>query len=173
MVERDEPRPAAHEVVVKFRAASLNYRDLLFAKGSYNPKARFPAVPLSDGAGEVVAAGEGVSNGQATGILKHSTDGGQTWTTIQPRLNVPGTQSAQVWHVQQLSMVGGRLFGLQMLARHVPPVVFQDTPSRSALTLAQLVMSSDGGHSWNVLDNQFAGTRQQARAYAVDPANSS
>ena len=61
VVERDEPRPAAHEVVVKFRAASLNYRDLLFAKGSYNPKARFPAVPLSDGAGEVVAAGEGVT----------------------------------------------------------------------------------------------------------------
>src|SRR5437763_16943784 len=70
-------------------------------------------------------------------------------------------------------MVGGRLFGLQMLARHVPPVVFQGTPPKSALALAQLVMSSDGGHSWNVLDNQFAGTRQQARAYAVDPANSS
>jgi hypothetical protein len=70
-------------------------------------------------------------------------------------------------------MVGGRLFGLQMLARHVPPVVFQGTPPGSALALAQLVMSSDGGHSWNVLDNQFAGTRQEARAYAVDPANSS
>ena len=125
------------------------------------------------GSNELFAAGEGVSNGQATGILKHSTDGGQTWTTIQPQLNVPGTQSAQVWHVQQLSMVGGRLFGLQMLARHVPPVVFQGTPPKSALALAQLVMSSDGGHSWNVLDNQFAGTRQEARAYAVDPANSS
>ncbi|HEX6555674.1 MAG TPA: hypothetical protein VF026_23130 [Ktedonobacteraceae bacterium] len=122
---------------------------------------------------ELFATGEGVSNGQATGILKHSTDGGKTWTTIQPQLNVPGTQSAQVWNVQQLSMVGGRLFGLQMLARHLPPVVFQGTPPRSALALAQLVMSSDGGHSWNVLDNQFANTRQEARAYAVDPANPS
>ena len=63
---------------------------------------------------ELFAAGEGVSNGQATGILKHSTDGGETWTTIQPQLNVPGTQSAQVWHVQQLSMVGGRLFGPEL-----------------------------------------------------------
>ena len=57
LVERDEPQPGAHEVVVKFRAASLNYRDLMFAKGVYNPKAKLPAVPFSDGAGEVVAAG--------------------------------------------------------------------------------------------------------------------
>ena len=53
MAEREQPRPGAHEVIVKFHAASLNYRDLLFAKGLYNPKARLPAVPLSDGAGEV------------------------------------------------------------------------------------------------------------------------
>src|SRR5215208_4294908 len=58
--ERDEPRAAANEVVVKFHAASLNYRDLMFVKGTYNPKARLPAVPFSDGAGEVAAAGEGV-----------------------------------------------------------------------------------------------------------------
>jgi NADPH:quinone reductase-like Zn-dependent oxidoreductase len=56
-VERAEPQPAAHEVVVKFHAASLNYRDLMFVKGVYNPKARLPAVPLSDGSGEVVATG--------------------------------------------------------------------------------------------------------------------
>jgi NADPH:quinone reductase-like Zn-dependent oxidoreductase len=57
LVERAEPQPAAHEVVVKFRAASLNYRDLMFVKGVYNPKARLPAVPFSDGAGEVVGVG--------------------------------------------------------------------------------------------------------------------
>jgi NADPH:quinone reductase-like Zn-dependent oxidoreductase len=60
LVERDEPRPGANEVVVGFRAASLNYRDLMFVKGAYNPKARLPAVPFSDGAGEVVAVGEAV-----------------------------------------------------------------------------------------------------------------
>lgn len=60
LVERDEPRAAAHEVVVKFHAASLNFRDLLFAKGLYNPKPHFPAVPLCDGAGDVVAVGEDV-----------------------------------------------------------------------------------------------------------------
>jgi NADPH:quinone reductase-like Zn-dependent oxidoreductase len=57
LVERAEPQPAAHEVVVKFHAASLNYRDLMFVKGVYNPKARLPAVPFSDGSGEVVAVG--------------------------------------------------------------------------------------------------------------------
>ncbi len=60
-VERDEPQPAANEAVVKFRAASLNYRDLMFVKGTYNPKARLPAVPFSDGAGEIVAVGSGVT----------------------------------------------------------------------------------------------------------------
>lgn len=59
-VERAEPQPKANEVVVKFHAASLNYRDLMFVKGEYNPKARLPAVPFSDGSGEVVAVGTDV-----------------------------------------------------------------------------------------------------------------
>lgn len=61
LVERDEPHPAASEVVIKFHAASLNYRDLMFVKGTYNPKAKFPAVPFSDGAGEIVAVGSDVT----------------------------------------------------------------------------------------------------------------
>jgi NADPH:quinone reductase-like Zn-dependent oxidoreductase len=61
LVERPQPNAAAGEVVVRMRAASLNYRDLLVAKGRYGrgtPK--FPLVPLSDGAGEVVEVGAGV-----------------------------------------------------------------------------------------------------------------
>jgi NADPH:quinone reductase-like Zn-dependent oxidoreductase len=61
MVERDEPQAAAREVVVRFRAASLNYRDLMFVKGTYHPKAKLPAIPFSDGAGEVVAVGRDVT----------------------------------------------------------------------------------------------------------------
>jgi NADPH:quinone reductase-like Zn-dependent oxidoreductase len=57
LVERAEPQTRANEVVVKFHAASLNYRDLMFVRGVYNPKARLPTVPFSDGAGEVVAVG--------------------------------------------------------------------------------------------------------------------
>jgi NADPH:quinone reductase-like Zn-dependent oxidoreductase len=61
LIEQDEPQPAAHEVIVRFRAASLNYRDLMFVKGTYNPRAKLPAVPFSDGAGEVVAIGSAVT----------------------------------------------------------------------------------------------------------------
>jgi NADPH:quinone reductase-like Zn-dependent oxidoreductase len=39
----------------------LNFRDLLVLKGQYNPKIALPAVPLSDGAGEVEAVGPGVT----------------------------------------------------------------------------------------------------------------
>jgi NADPH:quinone reductase-like Zn-dependent oxidoreductase len=43
------------------RAWSLNYRDLMVIRGEYNPKMRRPMVPLSDGAGDVVQAGPGVT----------------------------------------------------------------------------------------------------------------
>jgi len=65
LVERDVPQAGGHKVLVKFHAASLNYRDLMFAKGIYNPKAKLPAVPFSDGAGEVVAVGEKVTRWKA------------------------------------------------------------------------------------------------------------
>lgn len=58
--ERATPEPKAGEVLVRFHAASLNYRDYMVVSGTYNPKMKLPAVPLSDGAGEVVGVGEGV-----------------------------------------------------------------------------------------------------------------
>jgi NADPH:quinone reductase-like Zn-dependent oxidoreductase len=48
-------------VLIKVRAVSLNYRDLMIVKGVYNPKMALPRIPCSDGAGEVAAIGEGVS----------------------------------------------------------------------------------------------------------------
>ena len=59
--ERPKSEPKAGEIVVRFRAASLNYRDLMVVLGTYNPKMKLPAVPLSDGAGEVVELGDGVT----------------------------------------------------------------------------------------------------------------
>ncbi len=60
-VEGEKPEPKETEVLVKFHAASLNYRDLMMVKGFYNPKLKTPLVPFSDGAGEVVAVGEKVT----------------------------------------------------------------------------------------------------------------
>ena len=59
--ELPEPTPGAGEVTVRVRAASLNFRDLLVLKGAYNSRIALPAVPLSDGAGEVSAVGPGVT----------------------------------------------------------------------------------------------------------------
>lgn len=61
LVEIAAPEPQPNEVVVRFDAWSLNYRDVMVVEGRYNPRLKMPATPLSDGAGEIVAVGEGVS----------------------------------------------------------------------------------------------------------------
>jgi NADPH:quinone reductase-like Zn-dependent oxidoreductase len=61
LVEVDTPRPAYGQVLVRMKAASLNYRDYMVVKGLYNPKMKRPMVPLSDGAGVVEEVGEGVT----------------------------------------------------------------------------------------------------------------
>ena len=58
IVERPDPRPGPRQVLVRVRAASLNYRDQAIALGAYMGGAvARDTVPLSDGAGEVVEAG--------------------------------------------------------------------------------------------------------------------
>lgn len=59
-IDRPEPQPGAGQVLLKMRAWSLNYRDLMLVRGQYNPQQKLPLVPLSDGVGEVVAVGAGV-----------------------------------------------------------------------------------------------------------------
>src|SRR5258708_23675391 len=61
LVERPVPRPGPRQVLVRVRAVSLNSRDLMMAEGRYNPKQKLPLIPCSDGAGEVLAVGEGVT----------------------------------------------------------------------------------------------------------------
>lgn len=66
LVERAIPEPAYGQVRVRVRAVSLNYRDILLATGRYGfstPPADL--IPLSDGAGEVVAVGPGVTRWKA------------------------------------------------------------------------------------------------------------
>lgn len=58
---RPDPTPAHGQVVVKFKAFSLNFRDLMLVKGTYNPKLKLPRIPVSDGTGEIVAVGHGVT----------------------------------------------------------------------------------------------------------------
>lgn len=60
VTQQDVPEPRGKQVLIRFRAASLNYRDLMVVGGTYNPRMKLPAVPLSDGAGEVAAVGPDV-----------------------------------------------------------------------------------------------------------------
>jgi NADPH:quinone reductase-like Zn-dependent oxidoreductase len=60
-VERPVPKPGHGQALVKVRAVSLNYRDLLVIKGLYSRNLPLPLVPFSDGAGEVVETGDGVT----------------------------------------------------------------------------------------------------------------
>jgi NADPH:quinone reductase-like Zn-dependent oxidoreductase len=55
------PEPGPTEIVVRVRAASLNRRDLMILKQTYPLPPHQGIVPLSDGAGEVVAAGNRVT----------------------------------------------------------------------------------------------------------------
>src|SRR5687767_7299315 len=60
-VDRPTPDPGPRQALFTFKVASLNYRDLMVATGTYNPKMKLPVVPLSDAAGDVVTVGEEVT----------------------------------------------------------------------------------------------------------------
>jgi NADPH:quinone reductase-like Zn-dependent oxidoreductase len=59
--ERPEPKPGPNEVLVRIRAAALNYRDHAILVGSYRYNLDHDTIPCSDGAGDVVAVGPGVT----------------------------------------------------------------------------------------------------------------
>ena len=61
LAEAPEPEPQRGQVKLRMRAWSLNYRDLMVATGRYGVGGTKPGlIPLSDGAGEVVAVGPAV-----------------------------------------------------------------------------------------------------------------
>jgi NADPH:quinone reductase-like Zn-dependent oxidoreductase len=59
--ERPDPQPGYGQVLIKVKAASLNYRDLAVARGGYGRGVPSPVIPLSDGSGEIVGVGPGVT----------------------------------------------------------------------------------------------------------------
>jgi NADPH:quinone reductase len=59
--ERDDPTPAANEVVVDVAAAGINFPDVLVIAGKYQVKAEPPFVPGNEAAGVVSAVGDQVT----------------------------------------------------------------------------------------------------------------
>lgn len=86
-------------------------------------------------------------------LLKHCSDGGQTWTTIRATLIMPDNQHVP-WAGGGLSFVGAHLFAVQDV---------QNT--------FHMISSADGGHTWTVIDAKITETHQGVHSYVVDPTN--
>ncbi|HEX3367098.1 NAD(P)-dependent alcohol dehydrogenase [Phenylobacterium sp.] len=96
VVEAPDPVPGHREVLVRMRAVSLNYRDLLMVSGMYG---RMPATtgaitPFSDGCGIVEAVGPGVTRLQpgdrvATMFFQDWISGSPTLAKLSSSLGSP------------------------------------------------------------------------------------
>jgi NADPH:quinone reductase-like Zn-dependent oxidoreductase len=108
LVERPDPGPGPAEVLIRVRASSLNYRDLSTIEDPVSRDLLYPRIPNSDGVGEVVGVGEGVTRFEpgdrvAAAFFQRWIDG-------------------QITQAAMGSALGGALDG--MLAEHV--VLHQD-----------------------------------------------
>src|SRR6188768_4469625 len=84
--ELPDPTPGPGEVLIRVHACSLNYRDFAVAAGKYFGGAlKAPAVPLSDGAGEVVAVGAAVTKYKVGDRVQSSFF--QAWEDGPPRMS--------------------------------------------------------------------------------------
>jgi NADPH:quinone reductase-like Zn-dependent oxidoreductase len=101
--ERPQPKPSHRQVLVKVAFGSLNFRDLGIVRGTYRMAVRDNVVPLSDGAGEVVEVGGGVTRVKAGDHVAGNFF--QRWPGGEPPLDV------------QQSALGGGADG--MLAEYV------------------------------------------------------
>jgi len=59
--ERQVPQPEEGEIMVAVRASSINYRDLSTIEDPVSRGISYPRIPNSDGVGEVIAVGTGVT----------------------------------------------------------------------------------------------------------------
>src|SRR5439155_13536729 len=58
---REDPRLGPNQILMRVRASSVNYRDLMVLKGGGRGPTKLGVIPLSAGAGEVAAMGDGVT----------------------------------------------------------------------------------------------------------------
>ncbi|MEW6690728.1 MAG: NAD(P)-dependent alcohol dehydrogenase, partial [Pseudomonadota bacterium] len=66
LATRPDPKPGPGEVLLRMKAASLNYRDLLVPFRGYGAHTgELPLIPVSDGVGEVIEVGAGVTRVRA------------------------------------------------------------------------------------------------------------
>ena len=98
--------PVTGEVLVRLKAATLNYRDLLTVKGGYGSRQKFPLVPVSDGAGVIERVGPGVREFAAGDRVIGSFF--ESWISGEPseakmRANLGGAVDGVLTRVSDLS----------------------------------------------------------------------
>lgn len=116
-VELPQPKPLAGQVLVKMRAASLNFRDLMVANGLYPMDRNRPVVPLSDGMGDVIEVGDGVTEfkvgDRVMGTFFHNWEDGDLTQEQMPLSrggNIPGVLAEFcVFNEHELAPVPGHL----------------------------------------------------------------
>jgi NADPH2:quinone reductase len=93
LVERDRPKPARGEVLVRMLASPINPSDLLYIQGNYGLKPRLPATPGFEGVGVVEACGGGPLSRWLRGcrvvVLNERTGNWQEYVTVPARRVVP------------------------------------------------------------------------------------
>jgi NADPH:quinone reductase-like Zn-dependent oxidoreductase len=83
LIERPIPEPRHSEIVIRISAVSLNYWDMDMVLGTYPFSFPLPLVPTSDGVGEVVAVGEGVTRAKVGDRVLGSFH--QSWIAVATR----------------------------------------------------------------------------------------
>jgi NADPH:quinone reductase-like Zn-dependent oxidoreductase len=143
LVERPDPRPGFGQALVRVRAASLNFRDLLMIQGRYNPKQKLPLIPCSDGAGEVVAVGEGVSRvrpgDRVCGIFA------QGWIAGEPRRDMVRTTLGGPLDGMLAELVALREEGLVATPEHLSDVEAATLPCAAVTAWSCLIEGGAGG----------------------------
>src|SRR5690606_27697680 len=93
--ELPDPTPGPGEVLIQIRACSINYRDFAVAAGKYFGGAlKAPAIPLSDGAGQVVAVGGAVTRHGVARVVEDGLRGGDAaGARSHPGAALPGRRS--------------------------------------------------------------------------------
>lgn len=108
---------------------------------------------------------------QTNGTLRHSTNGGQTWTTITPTFSPPLTVpegDVLFWFMQHLHYDGHSLYGIQWIFTRGP--VIQGPPT-TFNRLPRLVTSADGGHTWHIIDGRFTMQKLGTQSFTLDPTH--
>ncbi|WP_433256734.1 zinc-dependent alcohol dehydrogenase family protein [Streptosporangium sp. CA-135522] len=139
--EHDAPVPGPGQVLVAVRATSLSFRELMVLRGDYVLPVKADVVPVSDGAGDVVAVGPGVHTVQV---------GDRVMATL-----FPSWQDGP-FGVQHLAQLGGSLDGmlteLAVLEESALVPVPDHLSYQEAATLPCVAVTA-----WNALTGDGAG----------------